>query len=145
MDNIMKHMIKCQPGQQIISEEGGKIAGYINYTQQENGYSPYDVSTFKLRFFGLWMQVMTWEGSTGSVKMNDSDPYLADFLSVIGEEAEYVLADRGKKMTVRIFWKSGDEALLCWGSDSYTTQMGLSYGQGGMSAAEHMDRRLRDA
>ena len=137
MNRILEKMLKCQPGQQIIQEEAKKVADYINYINRAMGSSRVLMDTLSLRIMGLVMTVKTWEGETGAVTMSIADEYMEDFLSFIGEEAEYILAGKDMRCSVRIFWsKEYDDAYLVWGSDSFTRLMGQFYHSNGIEYAD---------
>lgn len=137
MNRILEKMLKCQPGQEIIQEEGEKVAGYINYVNTARGVSPLKMDTLQLRILGLTMTVLSWEGRTDVVTSSLADEYMEDFLSFIGEQAEYVLADRDVHCTVRIFWqKEYGDAILAWGDFNFTAMIGQVYHKNGLEYAQ---------
>lgn len=137
MNRILEKMLKCQPGQAIIQEEGKKVAGYINYVDRARGVSPLEMDTLQMRILGLTMTVLSWEGRTDVVTSTLADEYMEDFLSLIGEEAEYVLADRDVHCTVRIFWqKEFKDALIAWGDSDFTAMIGRAYHRNGLEYAQ---------
>ena len=145
-NRILEKMLKCQPGQAIIKEEGEKVAGYINYMNTARGVSPLEMDTLQLRILGLTMTVLSWEGRTDTATFSLADEYMEDFLGFIGEQAEYDLADRYVHCTVRIFWqKEFKDGLIVWGDFDFTAMIGQVYHKNGLEYAQNIaDRYITD-
>ena len=139
MDALASRIISCQQGREYIDSQSIKLARAIISDGDKFGLFSMGASDAQRKCMGLYLLCAGQMGMSVSFALGDSDKYVPCILGAIAEKTEYYLQVQGGlyDVKVHIFWNLGEsEALLAWGPEYYTAELGFAYRDGGIAGAE---------